>query len=82
MNSLTAKKVLQSNENWFMIFFSWEKAWNSYLEWQKLFFLKVHSILFGISIKLKNLSTGPAQGEWACITVSEYVMFEILDWRP
>ena len=38
-----------------------------------------HSTLNGIWIKMKNLLTGPSQGERARIRGSEYILIEILD---
>ena len=33
-------------------------------------------------MKLQLLSTRPLHGERACISGSEYIFLEILDWRP
>ena len=40
-----------------------------------------HSMPSGLWIKSKKLSTGHLQVERACIRGSEYVLFEIPDWR-
>ena len=41
-----------------------------------------HGLPSGLSMKLKNLSTRPSQGERARIKGSENILFEILNERP
>ena len=53
--------------------------WNSFsLQIFEKTYLTTHSKLSGLWMKLKLLSTGPLQGERACIRDLEYILFEIL----